>query len=657
MGKEYKIRTRVPEVFLRVRKGHFATMHSHTNYYIDVTTQKYRLSEAKAVAKEMVSSVLSQRWKVLKTPGNYNNQLGVPLTFSQILPEHEMAVIELGVSHFGDMLPLAKMAKPDAMLFTIIGRAHLEFFGDREGVCREKTSVLSEMDESAVAFVNGDDDLLRGLNCRQRKISFGLSEGCDVRAVDVRYLGTGGTACVIESGERRIPVTLPYGEHLIYAALEGAAVGLYYGLADEEILAGIGQYAPAGARASVERNPNIGLTIINDCYNANPDSVAAGLRTLMRADSIRRVAVLGDMGELGEDSRALHYETGRVAAACGVDLLITCGTLARAIAAEAGYDSYLELAYDQNYRDYTPAEAAAFTDAVKTCLVPLFREAGESGLLDDAYYGTPELDPDDALMTVMSIADSMGGDMKDTADFLLEYDLVNAEVSEKKVSDSYELYLPDYEAPYILAGTVGYAEDILTIAHEFGHAVDDFVHYEAQDSTDVSETLSQAMEYLTLFYLQDDAVYDSVLAYKLADVLRMYAEQGSYNAFEERIYAMRDEDLTLENVNAMALACAREFGLESEWGDAYDSTSWVDISHFFQQPMYIISYIASDSLAIQFYEQELAQQGRGLELYEDAMELAGDTEFMDLASELGLRDPLSAQQVQSIAKLMRDQLL
>ena len=339
------------------------------------------------------------------------------------------------------------------------------------------------------------------------------------------------------------------------------------------------------------------------------------------------------------------------------DIFIQLVRVRHAIAAEAGYDSYLELAYDQNYRDYTPAEAAAFTDAVKTCLVPLFREAGESGLLDDAYYGTPELDPDDALMTVMSIADSMGGDMKDTADFLLEYDLVNAEVSEKKVSDSYELYLPDYEAPYILAGTVGYAEDILTIAHEFGHAVDDFVHYEAQDSTDVSETLSQAMEYLTLFYLQDDAVYDSVLAYKLADVLRMYAEQGSYNAFEERIYAMRDEDLTLENVNAMALACAREFGLESEWGDAYDSTSWVDISHFFQQPMYIISYIASDSLAIQFYEQELAQQGRGLELYEDAMELAGDTEFMDLASELGLRDPLSAQQVQSIAKLMRDQLL
>ena len=246
--------------------------------------------------------------------------------------------------------------------------------------------------------------------------------------------------------------------------------------------------------------------------------------------------------------------------------------------------------------------------------MPLFREANESGLLEDAYYGTPEMDPADAYMTVMDIAEAMGGDMADTAAFLLEYDLVNFDLSENKVSDSYELYLPDYEAPYIMANTVGYGEDILTLAHEFGHAVDDFTHYEAQDSTDVSETLSQAMEYLTLFYLQDDDLFERVQAYKLADVLRMYAEQGSYNAFEERVYALSDDELTLENVNAVALSCARAFGMESEWGEAYDSMSWVEISHFFEQPFYIISYLASDSLAIQFYEQELAEEGRGLAL-------------------------------------------
>ena len=328
-----------------------------------------------------------------------------------------------------------------------------------------------------------------------------------------------------------------------------------------------------------------------------------------------------------------------------------------ALAQEAGYDRFLDMAYDQNYRDFTPDASAQFSEAVQRELVPLYREAQERGLVDEAFYGTPEMDARDSLMTVMDIASSMGGDIGDTADFIMEYDLVNAEVSDKKVSDSYEIYIPDYESPYILAGTIGYAEDILTIAHELGHAVDDFVHYEAADSTDVSETLSQAMEYLTLFYLQDDDVYDSLLAYKLMDVLRLYAEQGSYNAFEERVYALEDADVTLEHLNAIALDCARDFSLESEWGEGYDSRSWVEITHFFQQPLYIVSYIASDSLAIQFYQQELAEEGQGLKLYEKAMDLAGDTEFMALARELGMRDPLSEEQVKATADLMREQLL
>ena len=328
----------------------------------------------------------------------------------------------------------------------------------------------------------------------------------------------------------------------------------------------------------------------------------------------------------------------------------------RALAAEAGYGSFLDMAYEQNNRDYSPAEAAAFTEAVKTHLVPLYREAVETGAADDGYYGTQSLDPRDALMTVMDIADAMGGDIADTAAFLMEYDLVNAEVSDKKISDSYELYIPDYESPYILAGTIGYAEDILTIAHELGHAVDDFVHYEADDSTDVSETLSQALEYLTIPYLEDDALYDSLLAYKLTDALRMYAEQGSYNAFEEQVYALTDEELTLENVNAIAARCAADFGVQSEWGEGYDARSWVEITHFYQQPLYVVSYLASDALAIQFYEQELAQKGVGLRLCKDAITRAGDTEFMQLSKKLGLRDPLSEAQVEAIAKLMREAL-
>ena len=327
----------------------------------------------------------------------------------------------------------------------------------------------------------------------------------------------------------------------------------------------------------------------------------------------------------------------------------------QALAAEAGYDNYLDMAYDDNYRDYDPGQAAEFTQAVRLELVPLYRQAKEIGLTEDAFMGTPEMDPDDALMLVTGIADAMGDDIDETAEFLLEYDLINVDRSDVKASDSYEIYLPDYESPYIFANTIGYAEDILTIAHELGHAVDDYVHYEANDSTDVSETLSQAMEYLSLPYLEDD-VRETVTAYKLMDTLSMYAEQGCYNAFEEEVYALAPENVTLENINAIALRSAEAFGTTSEWGTAYDSMSWVDITHFFQQPMYIISYIVSDSMAIQFYEQEVAREGRGLELYKKAMGLAGEKAFTELAPALDLRDPLSAAQVHAIANLLRTQL-
>ena len=134
-------------------------------------------SVGKTTAKEMVASVLARRWNTLKTEKNFNNQLGVPLTLFRLEPEHQAAVVEMGVSHFGDMAPLAAMVQPTAMLFTIIGHAHLEFLRDRRGVLQEKTSVLDTMPDDAVAFCNGDDDLLRAMTCRQRKVTFGLSAG------------------------------------------------------------------------------------------------------------------------------------------------------------------------------------------------------------------------------------------------------------------------------------------------------------------------------------------------------------------------------------------------------------------------------------------------------------------------------------------------
>ena len=294
-------------------------------------------SVGKTTAKEITASVLSARWPVLKTEKNFNNQLGVPLTLARIEPNHRAAVIEMGISHFGDMEPLAKMVRPSVMLFTNIGRAHLEYLGDREGVFREKTSVLNWMADDALVVFNGDDDLLRSLDCRQRKLSFGLSADCDVRAENVRDYGLAGSECTIVYGTRRLDVRISaYGAHMVYAALEGAAIGFAFGLTDEEILKGIADYVPVDGRAGIVQTGM--LTVVNDCYNANPDSTASALRSLGRSQGARKVAILGDMGELGSDGPRLHYDTGRVAAESGADVVLCCGELARQIAegAKAG---------------------------------------------------------------------------------------------------------------------------------------------------------------------------------------------------------------------------------------------------------------------------------------------------------------------------------
>ena len=291
-------------------------------------------SVGKTTAKEMIAAVLSQRWRVLKTEGNLNNQIGVPMTVSRIAREHEAAVVELGISGFGEMRTLAQIARPTVAVYTVIGHAHLEFLHDLDGVLRAKTEMLELMDDGAPVIVNGDDEKLRGLNCRQRKILYGLSEGCAVRAEKVHALPDGHTACEIVSGQRRLSVVIPaFGRHMIYAALEGAAVGLELGLTDEEIVRGIAAYETVGRRAALTDTGSV--LMIDDCYNSNPDSARSGIDSLMTLPG-RHVCILGDMLEQGEDERQLHFDLGRYAAERGVELVLANGPLSEETARGAG---------------------------------------------------------------------------------------------------------------------------------------------------------------------------------------------------------------------------------------------------------------------------------------------------------------------------------
>ncbi|MFB0921562.1 MAG: UDP-N-acetylmuramoyl-tripeptide--D-alanyl-D-alanine ligase [Oscillospiraceae bacterium] len=282
-------------------------------------------SVGKTTAKEMVSAVLSQRFRVHKTPKNLNNDLGVPLTLFGLNESHECAVIEMGISHFGEMTRLAEIVRPDMALYTTIGFAHLEFLGDFDGVLKAKTEMLEYLPENGIVFVNGDNETLRKLTCKQKICRYGVSQDCEVTAENIRLLGTEGMELDIISGARRIPTKInSYGVHMVTAALGAAAVGLQMGLTDAEIARGIASYVPVGSRAGIIDTGKI--TIIDDCYNANPTSVAAALDSLSLLRG-RRVCILGDMGELGTAASKLHFDTGVHAAEKGIDLVIACGEL------------------------------------------------------------------------------------------------------------------------------------------------------------------------------------------------------------------------------------------------------------------------------------------------------------------------------------------
>ncbi len=286
-------------------------------------------SVGKTSTKEMIASVLEQKYNVLKTAGNFNNEIGLPLTIFNIREEHEIAVLEMGIDSFGEMRRLAKIVRPDICVITNIGICHLENLIDRDGVLKAKTEMFDFMEEDAAIILNGDDDKLITVEKVKKStpVFFGLSSDRDYYASDVISLGLKGTSCTLHlpSGTLTATIHLP-GAHMIYNALAGAAVGCAFGLTPAEIKAGIESLVPVSGRNNLIETDK--FTIIDDCYNANPMSMRASIDVLSNGLG-RTVAILGDMGELGENEKALHYEIGVYAAEKGIDLICFVGTLSK----------------------------------------------------------------------------------------------------------------------------------------------------------------------------------------------------------------------------------------------------------------------------------------------------------------------------------------
>ena len=286
-------------------------------------------SVGKTTAKEMTAAALSARFRVFRTPANLNNDIGVPLSLLSIGEEDEVAVIEMGISDFGEMSVLADMVRPDICIMTTIGYCHLEKLGDLDGVLRAKSEVYRYMPENGVAVVNGDDEKLAAFDPGIRKITFGLGDSCEWRADNVRSDGLEGVLCdLIHEGTRFSAYIPAFGSHMVLGALPAAAVASFLGETPDEIARGLLTYAPVGSRASVRDTGFI--RIIDDCYNANPNSVAASIASLSEVSG-RRVAILGDMKELGASSRNLHRSIGVLAGKYGIDSLICLGAEAEFI--------------------------------------------------------------------------------------------------------------------------------------------------------------------------------------------------------------------------------------------------------------------------------------------------------------------------------------
>lgn len=296
-------------------------------------------SVGKTSTKEMIASVLSQKYCVLKTDGNFNNEIGLPLTLFRLRNEHEIAVLEMGISDFGEMHRLSKIAKPNIVVITNIGMCHLENLKTRDGILQAKSEIFDYLQEDGHIILNGDDDKLSTI--QKKKGSYPLffsmqdlkpasdDTKAKIYASDIQNLGLDGTECKITVFRETFSVKIPTpGIYMVGNALAACAVGHVMGLTIEEMKIGIEALQPVSGRFHKRKTER--FLVIDDCYNANPVSMKASIDILSYAKE-RKVCILGDMLELGENERKLHYEIGAHMVETAIDILITIGDLGEEI--------------------------------------------------------------------------------------------------------------------------------------------------------------------------------------------------------------------------------------------------------------------------------------------------------------------------------------
>jgi len=307
-------------------------------------------SVGKTSTKDIIAGVMSTKYNVLKTEGNYNNEIGLPLTMLK-LKEHNAMVLEMGMSAFGEISLLTNIAKPTTAVITIIGTSHIGELGSIENILKAKLEILEGLEQNGSLIINNDNELLNSWNKTNqdihKHITYGIDNKSILNAENINIMES-GSSFEIEINSKKYNIEVPVaGKHYIYNCLAAIAVGLEYNIEMENIIKGISNFILTKRRMEIIKN-SVGATIINDCYNASYESTKAALEYISSLNQNRKIAVLGDVLELGEYSKQMHKKIGEEVVKSNVDILITVGIEAKEIANVAGNAKLEVYSFNEN---------------------------------------------------------------------------------------------------------------------------------------------------------------------------------------------------------------------------------------------------------------------------------------------------------------------
>ncbi|MBR4194039.1 MAG: hypothetical protein IKQ54_06890 [Oscillospiraceae bacterium] len=327
------------------------------------------------------------------------------------------------------------------------------------------------------------------------------------------------------------------------------------------------------------------------------------------------------------------------------------------LAAALGYESYADYSYEVTYtRDYTPEQGESFLKGIRKHLVPILAQAYESSAA--ANYSAGYVSEEKVMEFVRSAAEQLGGTVWDAYRFMQEYQLCDIGKSAKKTEASFQIYIHDYEAPFVLVNAQGSAEDYTTFSHEFGHFTDAYYNYGANEDLETAETFSQAMEFLALSHngVLNERQSERMLRHKLVDALETFVYQGAYADFEARVYALKPKEVSVEKINELYLQCCKDYGIYERGFDFYYSMGWIDIIHFFEVPYYIISYCVSAETALQVYQLEAETAGAGVDAYFRLLDRDYNAGVQQVMKDAGLENPFRDDVLEETAAFFRREL-